>query len=1102
MKRRVRIHKKQLGGVQAIQEQQQEQQQSQQQDQMIQASILGMLEEGALPEEVLDSLMKAGIDQEKATYLLNGAIEYRNDQARLREAEYTNDTEAYEDLMAEQQTLMDQSEEDRQDAILAQMYESDPYDEGYDEEDQFIQDYIMDSPQEEEIQKTGGVPNKRTFVRRASKAIKAQMGQEMAPPAKADSTDTGARQMMMASFLKSVQDTGNNALIKQDAEQAYNMTTQYPYSEGNMPEAQLGLNMRPGQQRRFNRRLNRAIGNIPISMQGMMPAGFITYPMLQGLQQYMPAQGSYYGGPQLANIDVRKTGLFGRPKEYTITFAQQALYDPTLRRDVIKQEARNQGVLTEDEVDELIKREEAIAGKKSETPKAEEKREASGKKDISSSSVSSASNSSSNRVNSTPAAETIVNEVVEPVASSFDSAKILAENAAKSAFLGNYRDIGQNYFGEKELPVKGNDVKSAYSNKATPTDMFYYNPDKPGYTYVYQNGKLYYDDATDKAQKFIEVKDAERIAQLNQKLKGADIYTLPSKKGFYYRQRPDGSYAKFEGDPAKHSISTKQVAIIKPGDKNYDYLDKNKQYTYSFSGVKKQFGGFTDQESGLTKFVYGGNDDIPALPPVGGKLTDSPYFEYGGSFDNGGQSDTTLVDILDDNGKVIGVTTLAVAEKKGLNHRVRTQKLEDSYDDYDYDGYNSYSPFVYPDETRFKQKGLPYFTGTGDVYKGYITPWTDLKSIDVKKRLLGPTKMTYNFGNYDPTKPLIGPNQSYSNSNVLTDQETPLRSSGNSLIENMVMSRVRPISLLGAKLLPNYTGYTGYEDVSQKSTDQQIYNDAASPAAGRRTIKNILTSGQTGNYSDLPSQEATAPGINPYIPFTSPPTLPPYAYGGDMDYAQTGENYPYLRDPRFAPVYTDNPDFVGMSDLDLIATDTTGMIGAPAGLGDQSVFAGYDPSVGAPDITQTTAYQQAQLDPTMNIQIDPNQPNRATQKRNLEGDFSIKGNVKKTNEQMRRGLDLFNVGAYGITGMLGERGQRDRTRQMYDRLKSDALYGSTGLYDRGTYEANSGLFRPDQMGFTGVVKKGGSVYKEGGTHYMSPAQVKKFLEEGGELEFV
>ena len=41
------------------------------------------------------------------------------------------------------------------------------------------------------------------------------------------------------------------------------------------------------------------------------------------------------------------------------------------------------------------------------------------------------------------------------------------------------------------------------------------------------------------------------------------------------------------------------------------------------------------------------------------------------------------------------------------------------------------------------------------------------------------------------------------------------------------------------------------------------------------------------------------------------------------------------------------------------------------------------------------------------------------------------------------------------------------------------------------------------MGFTGVVKYGGDVnYKEGGEAYMSEDQIRKFLEEGGELEFV
>jgi hypothetical protein len=218
-------------------------------------------------------------------------------------------------------------------------------------------------------------------------------------------------------------------------------------------------------------------------------------------------------------------------------------------------------------------------------------------------------------------------------------------------------------------------------------------------------------------------------------------------------------------------------------------------------------------------------------------------------------------------------------------------------------------------------------------------------------------------------------------------------------------------------------------------------------------------------------------------------------------------------------VYTDNPDFVGMTDIDLITPDVTGLVSAPVGIGDQSIFAGYDPSavntvdasgkvisteVGTPDITQTTAYQQAQKDPTMNLEIDPNQPNRQTQKKNLVGDFSIPGKLKgnKTNAQYLADLMAFNSLANSALGLLGERGDAQRQAQLRNRYLADNLYGSTGLRDRGTYEINSGLFRPDQMGFTGVAKEGGAMYKEGGTHYMSAAQVKKFLEEGGELEFV
>jgi hypothetical protein len=940
MKRKVRIYKKQLGGVQALQEEQTQKQQ-QVNDEQILASIITMFNQDSTPEEVLDSLMKAGVDQEKATQLINGAITHQQEQQDAEKAQVEGDQDSLEDIDADQQAIMEQAEQDRQDEILAQMYESDGYDDGYSEEDQFVQDYIVDSDQEEAELKKGGIPNKRTFVKKASKIIKAQMGQQMEQP-KADSTDTGARQMMMASFLKTVQSNGNDALIKKDAEQVYNMTSMYPYSEGNMPEAQFGANMSKGQQRRFNRRLNRFIGNLPIPMQGIMPAGVITYPMLQDLQQYIPAKGSYQGGPRLANIDVRRVGLFGKPKEYTITFANEAIYNPTLRKEVIKQEARNQKVLTEDEIDELINREEEITEKKTETTKAEEEKVAKGKKDIS-------GNTSTSRANTSP----------------------------------------------NRIPVRRAAPVTTTAPEAQPT----YIP-APWENRLMQNG---YPNWL--------------------------VNTTPP-------------------------VNPMDAAMQK-------YARAKQQMFYP----QRQMGGFTDQESGLIRFVYGGDDSLFTIPQTEGKLTDSPYFEnggeldemaFGGLFQTAGQTDSTVVDIIDANGNVVRQGTLAEAERAGLRHRISKSEPQRKTTT---TGTTVANNNVYSDKYTFKQKGLPYFTSTGDLYTGYITPETVLKSIEVKNRFLRPDQMTINFGNYDPTAPLIGPS---SKPVVTQDQnqnqdETWTRRQDRQAVKEMGIGR-------GYRL-------------------PQLFQNTMSSKENDRSPK-------LRNWINQKRSERLG------TPF---PEIK--AYGGDMDYAQVGQNYPYANDSRFSPVYTDNPDLVGLSDIDLVSGNITEDL---SGLNNKSVFSDYDPSVGAPDITQTTAYKEAQKDPTMNIQIDPNQANRQTQKKNLEGDFSVKGNLKKqrTNADYILGLNVFNAGANTLLSKLGERGDRDRQRQMYDRLKSDALYGSTGQYDRGTYETNSGLFRPDQMGFTGVIRDGGSVYEEGGETYMSEDQIRRFLEEGGELEFI
>jgi hypothetical protein len=112
---------------------------------------------------------------------------------------------------------------------------------------------------------------------------------------------------------------------------------------------------------------------------------------------------------------------------------------------------------------------------------------------------------------------------------------------------------------------------------------------------------------------------------------------------------------------------------------------------------------------------------------------------------------------------------------------------------------------------------------------------------------------------------------------------------------------------------------------------------------------------------------------------------------------------------------------------------------------------------------------------------------------------------RKSNAEIQKELMAFNYLGNQALNLFGERGDAERRRQQANMTGSEFNYGSTGIQDRGTYNINSGLI-PD-MGFTGVAKYGGyyqdgGYYEEGGETYMSEDQVRKFLEEGGELEFV
>ena len=272
--------------------------------------------------------------------------DWLEEQQGMNAAVQTGDEEAAEDYltqdMVDEQEAQDELERKARYEEMLSQEEPD-----YSADDAFAQELINGTA------KYGGSASKRQFANNVFKLVKKQFGgdEEEQQGYIADSTGADLRkEYNPKNYVSHLQNIANNANMKSDAD----MLAKFVYEQSEMDDtdpmmyddsleqAQFG-GMRRGQQRRFNRRMNRMIGQIPMGFNSGMPGGLS---FIQGFNtmpgmDYLPAYGNMANGIRMANIDVRKTGLFGRPKEYTITFAQEALTNPKVREDVINLEEAN-----------------------------------------------------------------------------------------------------------------------------------------------------------------------------------------------------------------------------------------------------------------------------------------------------------------------------------------------------------------------------------------------------------------------------------------------------------------------------------------------------------------------------------------------------------------------------------------------------------------------------------------------------------------------------------------------------------------------------------------------------------------------------------------
>ena len=338
MKKRVRIYKPtnkfQQGGVQ----------QQYSPDQLITVYMSALSQPGSSIDTAENTLRQLQIDENTIAQVSEAAQTYIDEQQGAHNAEAAGDESAMSDIQAnnaaDEAAALAEAEEQARSQRMQEMY-ADYGNQDLGDDTQVASDIIA--------RRGGNMPSKRKFVQTALKLAKKQEGgsdQDFSNPA--DSTDTGERKEGLQKFVSALQNTADMSLMKKDAEAMYDQFTMMsdepnPMDYESMDYAQFG-GMRPGKQRRMMRKMNRFIGNMPVQMNntrgGLNLPSVMTYPGM--MQQQMPAEGSTYGGPQMANIDVRRTGLFGRPKEYTITFAQQALSNPKLKEEVVKLEEKNQ----------------------------------------------------------------------------------------------------------------------------------------------------------------------------------------------------------------------------------------------------------------------------------------------------------------------------------------------------------------------------------------------------------------------------------------------------------------------------------------------------------------------------------------------------------------------------------------------------------------------------------------------------------------------------------------------------------------------------------------------------------------------------------------
>lgn len=610
-----------------------------------------------------------------------------------------------------------------------------------------------------------------------------------------------------------------------------------------------------------------------------------------------------------------------------------------------------------------------------------------------------------------------------------------------------------------------------------------------------------------------------------------------------------GAYAQDGG------IQQEQIDTESP----YDHLAKDtaarrhifsdNMYTQNDIAALEQYGGNTGQ--GLYKFIGGGDNESIDEQYQDSDLDYQKYAKRGGSLYKYQGTGNSIVDVnkngisdfveRPENQKVANTedykkkydelvtqnTTDAQKQQQMMQQYMMQQYMQQMGNQYGQGMFRS--PIISRGEQYNKAVGSPYYTQSGERYTGPDLAGRLPSSVNVDKYgIFGrPKKMTYNYGDNKNSSSTVPPLIKMPENRESEDAPYRGKTFGERLGRGMVNTKIPGIQQLGAKLIPWGIGYEGPNKFTESSennpvvtnnppftTEQQDYL-TKSLRLPEKTLPEIPpvysgniplnTAGPTNMDFNYFENESNAPMNNPNSNQVEQADenkrqyenylLRNQAYGGPVDYTQ----YAYGGDVSIPELHKYQID--GQVSFDPNANNVS--ISNLQGFFDKAPTKDV-----SGNIIQPTVPESMQPD---NYTIDPNQPNRAPITDTPEG-VSQKFKNKQAWDIDKKGVgDLSLLAANAFANTADEiRANKQENQMLANTTSAESNYGINNAYDQGDYDPNSGLFRPNKMGFNGVSKYGGGVYATGGniedededTQYMTQEEIDDFIANGGELEYL